>query len=44
MLKKCFFEEVSTQTLWNFELVTQEGLNTPIWIIVGFKQRDRQGN
>ena len=35
-------EEVSTQNLWTFELGTQEGVNIPIWIIIGFQQSDRQ--
>ena len=35
-------KEVNTQNLWTFELGRQEGLNVPIWIIVGFQQRDRQ--
>ena len=34
---------MNTQNLWSFELGTQEGVNVPIWIIVGFQQRDRQG-
>ena len=28
--------------LFNFELANQEGMNVPIWIIIGFQQRDRQ--
>ena len=35
-------KEVNTQNLWTFELGTQEGINVPIWNIVGFQQRDRQ--
>ena len=35
-------KEVNTQNLWCFELGTQEGVNVPIWIIVGFQQSDRQ--
>ena len=34
--------KVNTQNLWNFEVGTQEGINVPIWIIVGFQKRDRQ--
>ena len=37
-----FMKEVITQKLWNFDLGTQEGLNVPIWITVGFQQSDRQ--
>ena len=35
-------KEVNTQNLWSFELGTQEGVDVPIWIIVGFQQSDRQ--
>ena len=35
-------KEVNTQNLWSFELGTQEGVNVPIWIILGFEQRERQ--
>ena len=34
-------KKVNTQTLWTFELGTQEGINIPVWIIVGFLQSDR---
>ena len=37
-------KEVNTQNFWTFELGTQEGINVPIWIIVGFQQMDRQNN
>ena len=30
------------QNLWNFELGSQESMNVPIWIIIGFQQKDRQ--
>ena len=35
-------KEVNTQIFWTFELGTQEGINIPIWIFVGFQQNDRQ--
>ena len=35
-------KEVNTQSLWIFEFGTQEGMNVPIRIIVGFQQKDRQ--
>ena len=35
-------KEVTNQNLWNFELGSQENLNVPVWIILGFQQRDRQ--
>ena len=39
----CFFlKEVNNQNLWNFELGSQENMNVPKWIIIGFQQRDRQ--
>ena len=37
-------KEVNTRNFWTFELGTQEGINVPIWFIVGFQQRDRQGS
>ena len=35
-------KEVNNQNLWNFELGIQESMNTPMWIIIGFQQQDRQ--
>ena len=40
--RSVFMEEVNNQNLWNFELGTQESMNVPIWIIIGFQLRDRQ--
>ena len=37
-----FVKEVSIQNLWNFELGSQENMNVPIWINIGFQQQDRQ--
>ena len=37
-----FMKEINIQNPWNFELVSQESMNNPIWIIIGFQQRDRQ--
>ena len=42
--RSVFMKEVITQNLWNFELGTQEGINVPIWIIIGFQQQDRQSS
>ena len=42
--KSVFMKEVNTQNLWNFEPRTHEGINIPIWIIVGFQQQDRQNS
>ena len=35
-------KEVNTQNFWTFELGTQEGVNIPTWVFVGFQQNDRQ--
>ena len=40
--RSIFMKEVIAQNFWTFELGTQEGINVPIWIIVGFQQMDRQ--
>ena len=40
--RSVFMKEVNTQNFWTFELGTQEGVNVPMWIIVGFQQSDRQ--
>ena len=40
--RSVFKKEVKTQNLWAFELGTQEGINVPTWIYVGFQQNDRQ--
>ena len=42
--RSVFMKEINTQNLWNFELGTQEGINVPIWIIIGFQQQDRQNS
>ena len=42
--RSVFMKEVNTQNIWNFELGTQEGINVPIWIIIGFQQQDRQNS
>ena len=42
-LERSFFmKEVNNQNFRCFELGTQEGINDPIWIIVGSQQSDRQ--
>ena len=40
--KSVFMKDVNTQTFWSFELGAQEGINVPIWIIIGFQQSDRR--
>ena len=37
-------EVVNTESLWNFEVGTQEGINVPIWTFVFFKQSNREHN
>ena len=39
-----FMKKENPQSFWTFELGTQEGINVPIWIIIGFQQRYRQGS
>ena len=40
--RSVFMKEVNNQNLWNLELGSQESMNVPIWIIIGFQQQDRQ--
>ena len=40
--RSVFMKEMNNQNLWNFELGSQENMNVPIWIIIGFQQQDRQ--
>ena len=40
--RSVFMKEVKNQKLWNFELGSQERMNVPIWVIIGFQQQDRQ--
>ena len=40
--RSVIMKQVNIQNLWTFELGTEEGINVPIWIIVGFQQSDRQ--
>ena len=42
--RSVFVKEVTNQKLWNFELGSQESMNVPIWIIIGFQQQDRQNS
>ena len=39
--RNVFMEEVNTENLWTFEVGTKEGINIPIWNIVGFQQKKR---
>ena len=39
--RSVFMKEVNTQKIWTSELGTQERINVPIWIIVGFQHIDR---
>ena len=40
--RSVFMKEVNNQNVWNFELGSNENMNVPIWIIIGFQQQDRQ--
>ena len=40
--RSVFTKEVKNQNLSNLELGSHENMNVPIWIIIGFQQRDRQ--
>ena len=40
--RSVFMKEVNNQNLWNFELGSREGMNVPLWIVIGFQQQDRQ--
>ena len=44
MKRSVFMDEVNTRILWTLNMGTQEGINVPIWIIVGFQQKDRQNS
>ena len=37
-----FLKVVNNQNLWKFELGSHENMNVPIWINIGFQQRNRQ--
>ena len=40
--RSVFMKEIENQNLWNFQLGSQESMNVPIWIIIGFQQTDRE--
>ena len=40
--RSVFMKQVNNQNVWNFELGSQENMNVPIWIIIGYQQQDRQ--
>ena len=40
--RSVFMKQVNNQNVWNFELGSQENMNVPIWVIIGFQQQDRQ--
>ena len=39
--RSVFMEKVNNQNLWFFELGSQESMNVPIWIFLGFQQQNR---
>ena len=40
--RSVFTKEVNHPNLWDFELGSQENMNVPMYLIIGFQQRDRQ--
>ena len=40
--RSVFMKGVNNQNLRNFELCSQENKNVPLWIIIGFQQKNRQ--
>ena len=40
--RSVFMKEVNIQNLWNCELGSEENMNVPIWINIGFQQQDRE--
>ena len=40
--RSVFMKEVNTQNFWTSDLGTQEGINFPTWVFVGFQQNDRE--
>ena len=40
--RSVFMKEVNNQNQWTFEVGSQENMIVPIWIIIGFQQRDNQ--
>ena len=40
--RSVFMKEMNNQNQWNLKLGSQESMNVPIWIFIGFQQRDRQ--
>ena len=40
--RSVLMKKINIQIFWTFEVGTQEGINVPIWIIVGFQQKERQ--
>ena len=42
--RSVFMKQVNNQNVWNFELGSQENMNVPIWIIIGFQQDSQNLN
>ena len=40
--RSAFKKELNTQNIWTLELGTQDGVKVPIWVILGFQQKDWQ--
>ena len=42
--RSVYMKEINNPNLWNFELGFQKSMGVPVWTIIGFQQRDRQGS
>ena len=42
--RSVFMKQVNNQNVWNFELGSQENMNVPIEIIIGFQQQNKQAS
>ena len=36
--RSVFMKEVNNENLWNFDLGSQQNMNIPLWIVIGFQQ------
>ena len=42
--RSVFIKEVTIRNSWSFELETPERTNNPLWISIGFQQKDRKNS
>ena len=40
--RSVFMNEVNSRNLWIFDLGSQQSMNVPLWINIGFQERDRR--